>query len=102
MLLVNVYNSKDTTTINDLAEFLPRYLQRHKYGKIAIVGDFNLHHPLWNAYDYNCYDSKAEDLIDFMATNRLDLILPLGQSLSQGTKQLSTSYGETHRWKEVC
>ena len=43
-----------------------------------MVGNFNLHHPLWNPADYNTHDREAEDLIDIMATNGLDLILPAG------------------------
>ena len=43
-----------------------------------MLGDFNLHHPLWNPPDYDTYDREAEDLIDLMAINGLDLILPAG------------------------
>ena len=43
-----------------------------------MVGDFNLHHPLWNPPDYETHDHEVEDLIDLMATNGLNLILPAG------------------------
>jgi exonuclease III len=78
MLLINVYNTKGTTLINDLATFLRSHLRHHQYDAIAMVGDFNLHHPLWNPPDYEAHDHEAEDLIDLMATNGLNLILPAG------------------------
>src|SRR5579859_588413 len=78
MLIVNIYNTKGTPLINDFATFLRTHLQRHQYESITIVGDFNLHHPLWNRPEYDIHDREAEDLIDLMATNGLDLILPAG------------------------
>jgi exonuclease III len=78
MLIINIYNTRGTPLINDLATFLRTHLRNHKYDSIAIVGDFNLHHPLWNPAEYDSHHSEAEDLIDLMATNGLDLILPAG------------------------
>jgi ribonuclease HI len=78
MLIINVYNTKGTPLINDLATFLQTHLQQHQYESIAIVGDFNLHHPLWNPPEYDKQDREAEDLINLMATNGLNLILPPG------------------------
>lgn len=78
MLLINVYNTKGTSLINDLATFLQTHLQHHQYGEIGIVGDFNLHHPLWNPPGYDVHDNEAEDLVDLMAENGLDLMLPEG------------------------
>jgi Endonuclease-reverse transcriptase len=43
-----------------------------------MVGDFNLHHPLWNPVGYDSRHHEAKDLIDLMATNGLDLILSAG------------------------
>ena len=78
MLIINIYNTKGTTLINDLARFLRTHLRIHRYDVITMVGDFNLHHPLWNPPDYDTHDQEAEDLIDLMATNGLNLILPAG------------------------
>src|SRR5205085_6944994 len=47
MLLINIYNTKGTTLINNLATFLRSHLRHHRYDAIAMVGDFSLHHPLW-------------------------------------------------------
>ena len=78
MLLINIYNIKNTPLINNLSEFIQTNSQQRKYGKIAIVGDFNLHYPLWNPAEYQRHDTEAEDLIALMAANALDLILPPG------------------------
>jgi len=45
MLIINIYNTKGTTLINTFATFLRTNLQHHGYDAIAMVGDFNLHHP---------------------------------------------------------
>ena len=45
MLIINIYNTKGTTLINAFATFLRTHLQHHRYDAIAMVGDFNLHHP---------------------------------------------------------
>ena len=78
MLIINIYNTKGTSLINDFTTFLQAHLRQHYYDSILIVGDFNLHHPLWNPTEYKCHDREAEDLITFMAMNGLDLILPAG------------------------
>jgi len=78
MLLINIYNIKNTPLINNLSAFIPTNSQQHKYGKITIIGDFNLHHPLWNPAEYQRHDTEAEDLIALMAANELDLILSPG------------------------
>src|SRR5579859_7734998 len=78
MLLINVYYTKGTSLINDLAMFLRTHLRHHQYGEIAIVGDFNLHHPLWNPPGYEAHDKEVEDLVDLMSENGLDLMLPEG------------------------
>jgi hypothetical protein len=78
MLIINIYNTKGTTLINNFATFLRSHLRHRRYDTIEMVGDFNLHHPLWNPPDYDAHDCEAEDLIDLMATNGLNLILPVG------------------------
>ena len=75
MLVINMYNTKDSTLINDFTTFLQTHLRHHRYDAIVMVGDFNLHHPLWNPPHYDIHDHEAEDLIDLMATNGLNLIL---------------------------
>jgi len=71
MLLINIYNTKNTPLINNLSEFIQTNSQQRKYGKIARVGDFNLYYPLWNPAEYQRHDMEAEDLIALMAANEL-------------------------------
>jgi len=78
MLLVNIYNTKGMSLITNLAKFLEPHLRLHRYSTIMIVGDFNLHHPLWNPPDYEAHDQETEELIDFMTTIGLSPILPTG------------------------
>ena len=52
MLLINVSKTTGTSLVNDLATFLQLHRRRHKYSTIMMVGDFNLHHPLWNPTSY--------------------------------------------------
>ncbi|THC94013.1 hypothetical protein EYZ11_006522 [Aspergillus tanneri] len=41
-----------------------------------ILGDFNLHHPMWAATGYNHQDPEAEQLIDLVTDHQLELLLP--------------------------
>jgi hypothetical protein len=102
MLLINIYNTKGTTLINYLSEFLQSYLRQHRYGKIAMVGDFNLHQPLWNPPKYQPHDHEAEDLIDLMATNGLNLILPPGTiTLPQHGTTIDLTWGNAQMESNV-
>ena len=43
-----------------------------------VVGDFNLHHPLWAGPRQLDQHDEADDLIDASITNALDLLMPQG------------------------
>lgn len=43
-----------------------------------VLGDFNLHHPLWAGTQYQHVDSEATELIDLMDEHELDQLLPRG------------------------
>ena len=43
-----------------------------------VVGDFNLHHPLWAGPRQLDQHEEADDLIDVSITNALDLLTPQG------------------------
>ena len=78
-LIINIYNTKGSTQINKLKRELRNHLQTKIYDGILIVGDFNLHHPLWNPTTYHVHDGElANDLIDTMAQLRLKPLLPAG------------------------
>src|SRR5579859_3760244 len=43
----------------------------------TVLGDFNLHHPLWNPRSYTKHDPPADKLVDFMLqANMNPLLLP--------------------------
>ena len=48
ILVINIYNTKNTPHLTELRTRLRRHLRNNTYNGIIIAGDFNLHHPLWN------------------------------------------------------
>ena len=75
--IMNIYNPHQGN-LALLRTYLRRQLRPDKYHIIIIAGDFNLHHPLWNTPEYPVHDSKADELIDIMASHGLKLLLPAG------------------------
>src|SRR2546423_1315729 len=75
MLIINVYNPGGNELIDNLKQYLRSQLRTDKYDEIIIGGDFNLHHPLWNPANYRRHDGKADELIEIMAENGLNLLL---------------------------
>jgi Endonuclease-reverse transcriptase len=61
-----------------LRQHLRQHVQDQKYNAIIMAGDFNLHHPLWNAWDYDVHDAQGDELIEMMADAGLKLLLPAG------------------------
>jgi hypothetical protein len=45
-------------------------------GAHLVVGDFNLHHPLWAVEDYEHQHEEANELVDLAADHQLELLLP--------------------------
>lgn len=43
-----------------------------------VLGDFNLHHPLWQGTRYRHVDDEATELIDLMDEHELEQLLPPG------------------------
>ena len=77
-LIVNIYNTKNSTQLRDLRTHLRRHLRDNQYNGIIIAGDFNLHHPLWNPPGYHTHDPEADILIDIMSQLKLNPLLPAG------------------------
>jgi Endonuclease-reverse transcriptase len=48
LLLINIYNPHDYDLITPLQTHLRRTINPQHYSAIIALGDFNLHHPLWN------------------------------------------------------
>ena len=49
------------------------------YEVILVVGDFNLHHPLWNHTGYVNQELQAETLVDVMMDTNLKPLLHPGR-----------------------
>jgi endonuclease/exonuclease/phosphatase (EEP) superfamily protein YafD len=45
-LIMNIYNTKNTTQLKELQTYLQKHLRNNTYNGIIMAGDFNLHHPL--------------------------------------------------------
>ena len=78
MLLINIYNAKNSNLIAEICPYIRNHLLTNRYGLVLIGGDFNLHHPLWNPQVCHTQDYKAEELIEFMALLGLSPMLPAG------------------------
>ena len=61
---------------NPVLDFLEIALQEP--GEHLVLGDFNLHHPLWNPPGYRHTDAKAERLLDIATGKDLGILLPEG------------------------
>ncbi|CAD6934687.1 unnamed protein product, partial [Tilletia laevis] len=74
IIFINIYNQKGSNTTTDHLSTIIRQSER-KYDSPAIIvlGDFNLHHELWNPQDYEAVDSGADYLLDTLSTHGLEL-----------------------------
>jgi hypothetical protein len=78
VLIINVYNRCDESVLPTLHSYLTENLRPYRYELIVMGGDFNCHHPMWNAPDYGRHDDQADSLIDMAASLGLNLMLPPG------------------------
>jgi hypothetical protein len=77
-LIINVYKPCNHNLITLLQQYLSTSVNAEDYGAIVILGDFNLHHSLWNPQNYTNHDAQAEELIETMADLGMELMLPAG------------------------
>jgi hypothetical protein len=68
-----------TTDIPPILYSLKRLLE-YKGGHI-ILGDFNLHHPLWNSPTYDKHHYIADDLLDIVSEIGATLYTPRGLAI---------------------
>jgi len=71
----NVYNPSpgQGSSLGDLNQVLTSLQGEH-----LVVGDFNLHHPLWSRPGYEHIHTEADELIDLAADHELTQLLPRG------------------------
>ena len=65
-LLINIYNQQSESIIYPLRQYLQSCVKLEDYDAVIILGDFNLHHPLWNPCSYTKYDPLADELVELM------------------------------------
>src|SRR5204863_1176399 len=61
-----------------ILHILTHEISLDKYEAVLVVGDFNLHHPLWNPEGYHRQDPEADILIEAMMEAHLHPLLPPG------------------------
>lgn len=85
LLVVNVYNEVGTSTLTDLRQTLAALSADRQ---VIVLGDFNLHHPLWSTahHQINQGIAASQPLLTIIEDFQLQLLTV------PGTK--------THRWKD--
>jgi exonuclease III len=78
ILLINIYKPSDKNTICPLRQYITQHIHLTDFANILIMGDFNLHHPLWNPQNYAKHDNEADELVDMMSDLHLRLLIPSG------------------------
>jgi hypothetical protein len=82
--IINVYNELGTNTLSDLRNTITTLGPNHE---VILLGDFNLHHPLWSATGHPARGIRASQ--------------PLLAIIEDFQLQLLTVPGTTtHRWKD--
>ena len=75
----NIYNQhKDATERRSALPELTALLDEHQNGEQVIVGDFNLHHPLWGGDSVIRIEREARDLANIIEEYALTLTVPRG------------------------
>src|SRR5947199_4955709 len=77
-LIINVYNSHEQSLPQRILHILTHEISLDKYEAVLVVGDFNLHHPLWNHEGYHRQDPEVDILIVAMMEAHLHPLLPAG------------------------
>ncbi len=74
----NVYNSGPNMNIRGTRTLAKLNDALRVNGEHIVVGDFNLHHPLWAGEDYHHQHAEANEMIEIVEEHSLQLILPSG------------------------
>jgi len=87
----NIYNPIEGTenrqsTLPDLR----KALEEDRRGEHLIVGDFNLHHPMWAGTQLRRSSIEAGDLLEIIMDYHLELLLPVGTKTRQEQGEPST------------
>lgn len=92
LIIHNVYNPPKTSSNRQMT--LPQILEvlrEHHTDEQMLLGDFNLHHPLWGGLNRGTTDLESEDLIDITGDFALHNTPPLGTvTYKEGRAQSAT------------
>src|SRR5579864_906429 len=77
-LIINIYRPPEEDTITQLQLYLHTAAGTSKYDKILLLGDFNVHHPLWNPISYTKHDPLSDTLVQIAMEQQLSLLIAPG------------------------
>ena len=88
----NIYNPINQATGESLSTLpnLWRALEANRSEEHIVLGDFNLHHPMWAGTQARRTSDKAGDLLELIADHHLELLLPIGTKTRQERGEPST------------
>ena len=58
-------------------------------GEHVVVGDFNLHHPMWTKPGYEHRHEEADQLVELATETGLELLLPQGTTTYERVSETS-------------
>jgi exonuclease III len=91
LIVHNVYNPPKTSNNRQSAlSHVREALRHHQINKQVLLGDFNLHHPLWGGLNREVTDPESEDLIDIIGDFALHNTLPPGTVTYEEGRSQST------------
>ena len=88
----NVYNPIRQTRADGPGALpnLHEALEADKTDEHVVLGDFNLHHPMWAGMQARKTSDEAGDLLELIADHQLQLLLPVGTKTRQERGEPST------------
>jgi Reverse transcriptase (RNA-dependent DNA polymerase)/Endonuclease-reverse transcriptase len=101
---IRITTDKGTVTIHNIYSETPPNLHTRNWntpipllqqelqhpGEHLIVGDFNLHHPIWGGPGVNQWHTGSELVFELMDEYQLELITPIGLITREKSQQRST------------
>lgn len=78
MHIHNIYSPPKSTNNTNALDALVMALREHPGDHHIVLGDFNLHHPLWTGPMYHRQDQEVDELIHILEDFSLQLVSPPG------------------------
>ncbi|EED15319.1 conserved hypothetical protein [Talaromyces stipitatus ATCC 10500] len=84
--LVESQNENQPSTLPDLR----KALESDREEEHLLIGDFNLHYPMWGGVQSRKTSEEATDLLELITDYHLELLLPVGTKTRQDNGEPST------------